>query len=58
VSEIRPFLLGPGSLVGWIVTARAAAAACLLDFFHICLKLGSSMEFCTRKGNSVIQKNI
>jgi len=57
MSEIRPFLLGLGSLVGWTFVVGAAAIADLLDFFPICIKLGSSMKFCTGKRNSVIQRN-
>ena len=57
VSEIRPFLLGLGSLVGWTIAAGAAAIADLLDFFPICIKLDSSTKFCTDKRNSVIQRN-
>lgn len=54
VSEIRPFLLGPSSLVGWIVTVGAVATADLLDFFPICLKLVISTELYTRSKTSMI----
>ena len=51
VSEINPFLLGPGSAVDFLVTAGVEATPNLLDFFPIWPKFAASEELCTRDKN-------
>ena len=56
VSEINPFLLGPGSAVCCPVTAEAKALPNFLDFFPIRPKFTASEELCAGDNMNVMQR--
>lgn len=54
VSEISPFLLGPGSAMCCPVTTEAEVVLVFLDFFPIWPEFVASEEFCTEEKINVI----
>ena len=56
LSEINPFLLGPGSAVCCPVTAEAEAVPDFLDFFPIWPKFVASKELCTGDKMNVMRR--
>ena len=56
VSEINPFLLGPGSAACCSVTTEAAVVLGFLDFFPIWSELVSAERLCTKDKMNVMRR--
>ena len=56
VSEINPFLLGPGSVACCPVTAEAEVVPYFLDFFPIWSEFATAEKLCTRDKMNVMRR--
>ena len=56
VSEINPFLFGPGSAACCSVTTKAEVVPGFFDFFPIWSELATAEKLCTRDKMNVMRR--